>query len=99
MEIQDIVPAHGMTELSGQKATMSTSGNADFGNYLLDEINTVNNKIVNADNNVADMAMGKNGNIHEVMLSISEAKLSLQMMMEVRNKVLESLQEIMRMQV
>jgi len=99
MEIQDIVPAHGLTELSGQKATMAPSGNADFGSYLLDEINTVNNKIVNADNNVADMAMGKNGNIHEVMLSISEAKLSLQMMMEVRNKVLESLQEIMRMQV
>jgi len=42
---------------------------------------------------------GEQGNLHEVMASAEEARLSFQLMMEVRNKLLESYHELIRMQV
>lgn len=59
---------------------------------------------VNADQNQADVAIkdlvaGKTKNIHETMLQIQKAELSLKTMMQVRNKILEAYKEIMRMQV
>lgn len=86
----------GINEISKSVDTQSTN---NFENVLLNEINNVNDKIITAEQNVTDLAMGKTTNIHEVMLSINEAKLSLQMMMEVRNKALEGLHDILKMQV
>ncbi len=42
---------------------------------------------------------GKVENIEELMYKISKAELSLRLLVEIRNKALESYQEIMRMQV
>jgi flagellar hook-basal body complex protein FliE len=42
---------------------------------------------------------GKSKNIHETMLAIQKADLSLKTMMQVRNKILEAYKEVMRMQV
>lgn len=99
MEIQDITSVNGLSELSTQLRPTQQSSVESFDSYFMNEINNVNNKIINAENNVTNLATGESTNIHEVMLSINEAKLSLQMMMQVRNKTLESLQEILRMQV
>ena len=38
-------------------------------------------------------------NLHQVMLSLEDAKLSFQLMVQVRNKLLEAYQDILRMQV
>jgi flagellar hook-basal body complex protein FliE len=45
-----------------------------------------------------ELATGRNGNIHETLLSMSKAETSFKMVMQVRNKVLNAYQEIMRMQ-
>ena len=42
---------------------------------------------------------GKNVSLHQAMISMEEASVSFQMMVEVRNKLLDSYQEIMRMQI
>lgn len=47
---------------------------------------------------IEDYASGEMTDIHEVMVAVEEANLSFQLMMEVRNKLLESYREIMRMQ-
>ena len=47
----------------------------------------------------ADMAMGGTTPLHQVVLAGQEASVSFQLMVEVRNKLLESYQELMRMQV
>ena len=78
---------------------MNPVGNVSFQDQLSEEINNVSNNIVNAEKNINDLAMGKNANLHEVMLSIQTAKLSLEMLMNVRDKTLESVHEILRMQI
>ncbi len=42
---------------------------------------------------------GKGGSPHEVMIALNKADLSFRMMLEVRNKLLDAYQEVMRTQV
>jgi flagellar hook-basal body complex protein FliE len=42
---------------------------------------------------------GQNVSLHQAMISMQEANVSFQLMVEVRNKLLDSYQELMRMQV
>lgn len=46
-----------------------------------------------------ELVMGKGTDIHEVMIASQKASLSLQMTVQMRNKVVEAYQEVMRMQV
>jgi flagellar hook-basal body complex protein FliE len=43
------------------------------------------------------MVAGEITDVHQVMNSVQEAKLAFNMMMEIRNKVMEAYQEVMRM--
>ena len=46
-----------------------------------------------------DLASGRSSNIHETMLSVTKAELGFDMLVQMRNKVIEAYQEVMRMQV
>ena len=48
---------------------------------------------------VTGLLSGKNVSLHQAMIGMEEASISFQLMVEVRNKMLESYQELMRMQV
>jgi flagellar hook-basal body complex protein FliE len=52
-----------------------------------------------ADGMVKSMAAGEITDVHQVMLAMNRADLSFRMMLEVRNKLLDAYQEVMRMQV
>ena len=43
--------------------------------------------------------MGENTNIHQVMISLEKARMSMELVVQVRNKVLEAYQNVMQMQV
>lgn len=63
------------------------------------ELEKVNNKLISSEHLLQDLASGKTDNIHHVMLALEDAKLSLQLLVQVRNKLLESYQDVLRMQV
>ncbi len=46
-----------------------------------------------------ELATGRNGNIHETLIAMSKADVSFRMVMQVRNKIINAYQEVMRMQV
>jgi flagellar hook-basal body complex protein FliE len=48
---------------------------------------------------VNGLLSGQNVSLHQTMIAMEEASISFQLMVEVRNKMLESYQELMRMQV
>lgn len=67
---------------------------------------TLNNalKQVNADMNAAEVlsrqvATGDIQDLHQAMIAMEKANLGLQLTVQVRNKVVEAYQEVMRMQV
>jgi flagellar hook-basal body complex protein FliE len=72
---------------------------ADFSNWLMQQVGDVNTQLAQADNQVRQLAVSDNTNIHQVMISLEKAHLSLELVVQVRNKMLEAYQNIMQMQV
>jgi flagellar hook-basal body complex protein FliE len=62
-------------------------------------VNEVNNKQGAATQALQDLQSGKSSSLHQAMIAVEEASVSFQFMVEVRNRLLESYQEVMRMQV
>jgi flagellar hook-basal body complex protein FliE len=63
---------------------------------LLGEANT---QQMQADRAVQDLAAGKVDNLHEALLSVAKADLSFRLVLEVRNRLTDAYQEVMRMAV
>ena len=72
---------------------------ADFGPWLARSLGRVNQDLVHADQAVQGLAAGETENLHQVMIALEEARLSLQLVAQVRNRLLEAYQEVLRMQV
>ncbi|MFQ5751325.1 MAG: flagellar hook-basal body complex protein FliE [bacterium] len=70
-----------------------------FSETLSEMISQVDGLQKNAANSVEKFIAGEESNLHEVMASVEEAQLSFQLMLEIRNKLIESYQELIRMQV
>jgi flagellar hook-basal body complex protein FliE len=62
-------------------------------------VNEVSAKQAAASEAVTGLLGGKNVSLHQTVIAMEEASLSFQLMVEVRNKLLESYQELMRMQI
>ena len=74
-------------------------GVKDFGQTIKDFVQAVNQDQIKADKEVADVIQGKSENLHQATAMMEEARLSFQLMIEIRNKLLESYQHLERMQV
>lgn len=70
-----------------------------FGQMVTDLVGGVAAKQAQAADSVNALVSGKNVSLHQTMIAMEEASISFQLMVEVRNKLLESYQELMRMQV
>jgi flagellar hook-basal body complex protein FliE len=71
----------------------------DFSTWLTQQVEDVNDKLVQADMQVRQLALGEDTNIHQVMIALEKARLSLELVVQVRNKVLDVYQNLMQMQV
>jgi len=82
-----------------QTSSVSPSGGASFENLLGGLVNDVAQKQAAASHAVTGLLSGQNVSLHQAMISMEEANVSFQMMVEVRNRLLDSYQELMRMQI
>ncbi len=71
----------------------------NFGDTINDFIKSVNQKSKEAGKLASDVVQGKSQNLHEAMAAMEESGLSFKLMLEIRNKLLESFKEVQRMQV
>lgn len=70
-----------------------------FGQILGNAINSLNQKEITANQSVASLAAGEDVELHQVMLAMQEADVAFRLALQVRNKIVDAYQEIMRMQV
>jgi len=70
-----------------------------FSAWLEQQVQTTNTDIVAADDAVRRMAVGEPVNLHQVMVHLERAKLQFELVMQVRNKLLDAYQDLMRMQI
>ncbi|MDQ0412510.1 flagellar hook-basal body complex protein FliE [Mesobacillus stamsii] len=70
-----------------------------FSSVLKQTIENVNESQLQSDVLTEKLARGENIDLHQVMIASQKASITLQGTLEVRNKVIEAYQEMMRMQV
>jgi flagellar hook-basal body complex protein FliE len=70
-----------------------------FGQFLNEQISQINNQSNEVDQLNNQFVQGKLSDVHQLMIASEKATLGLQLAVQVRNKVVEAYQEIMRMQV
>jgi flagellar hook-basal body complex protein FliE len=83
------------------KVEQGTDGGAkasDFAAVLKDKLTSLNSQQADAAKASEDMATGRVDDVAQTMLRIEQANVSLQMATQVRNKVIEAYQDILRMQ-
>lgn len=70
-----------------------------FASVFKETLNNVNKTQLQSDVMTEKLARGENVDLHQVMIASQKASITLQATIEVRNKVVEAYQEMMRMQV
>lgn len=72
---------------------------ADFQQLLAQGIQEINAGQAAAGNLVSEFLAGRGSNLHTVMLEMEKANISLELAVQIRNKIVDAYSEIMRMQV
>lgn len=97
--VADITLKSHLQGLTQPKTGPAQSVGDKFANALSGSIAEVNQAQIAADRAAEQMVAGETKNLHETMIKLEEADISLRLLVQVRNKAVEAYQEVMRMQV
>lgn len=95
--ISNITPLHSNNQVKAKKTPIKAQ--QSFKTELNQALNKTNELQKDGQLTLEKLIQGENVDLHQVMIAQQKALISLQTTVEVRNKVIESYQEIMRMQV
>jgi len=98
MSVTPIFPTEAITEVAKQ-AEAAAPQQANFADWLGDQISSTEMKISEAEAEVQKLALGEAENLHQVMIALSKAQTSFELTVQVRNRILESIQELTRMNI
>ncbi len=99
MKIAPVNLQQAVARTAAEGSAKAREGGLDFKAGLSKAIDGLTRVQNQADDMVARMVTGEVDDIHQVVLAVEKANLSMQLAVQVRNKVLEAYQEIMHMQV
>ncbi len=93
----------GVSSLTGSlfPKTEEASGTVfeSFLNTAIDNLNTTNSYLSDAENEEIKFALGETENTHDLAVALQKASTALQYTVAVRDKLLEAYREIMNMQI
>ena len=70
-----------------------------FADMLAQGVNGVQDLVSESDRLSVDLALGKPVELHQVMLAATKAQIAMELLIEMRNRLIEAYQEISRMPV
>lgn len=97
-QIQQL-PAKDVSELPSALPAAAPAESNSFSSLLGKLVSEVNAQQQASAQSISALQSGQNVPLHQAVISMEEASVSFQLMVEVRNRLLESYQEIMKMQV
>lgn len=95
-EITSVLPAYrgGTIPIP---SPVKKGASVDFAEVLKGFLQDVNSSQLNADSSIKKLATGQIADVHEVMLAVEEANITLSLLVEIRNKLLEAYQQLIKM--
>jgi flagellar hook-basal body complex protein FliE len=95
------LPPLNLDQLTSQIGTTGGVGSSNGPEFMdtlkksLDQVQQVQNE---ADQKVSDLVTGRGGNIDSAMIAVQKANLSFELVMQVRNKIVQAYQEVENLQ-
>lgn len=84
--------------LAAGESTATAAPSGEFASWFSQQLTDVNSALAKADHGVQQLAAGDASNLHQVMIDLEHAKLSMQLVMSVRTHLLDAYRELMQMQ-
>jgi flagellar hook-basal body complex protein FliE len=84
--------------IDNSNKNLNESDKVNFTDVLNNAVNKVNDSQVKANNDIEALIKGDDITMHEVMLSTQEAQISMQLMLEMRNKLYDAYKELSSVQ-
>lgn len=81
------------------QASTGLEGKTGFGDLVTQGLNQVNQQLMVNQTDLQQLAVGNVENLHQMMIRMEESRLSFQLVMQVRNRLLEAYQDVMKMPV
>lgn len=86
-------------KLSDDSKNSSDASASSFLDVLKTKIDGVNQKQLDSENITEQFIKGDDVDVHQVMLAGEEAKMSLELAVQIRNKIIDAYQELNRTQI
>jgi flagellar hook-basal body complex protein FliE len=100
MNVSPLMPLTPLTPNSAQTLSpIQSSGGAVFGQIVDDLIKSNNSANANVERAITALATGEAQDLHTVSLAVAQADLNFRLVLEIRNRVTEALQEVLRTQI
>jgi len=97
-ELTGLIPGS-VQNPTADKRREASKGEGSFGEMLAKSLEKVDALQEDADAAVKKISEGESGGVQEAMVAIEKADVAFKLMMEVRQKIIDAYQEIIRMQV
>jgi len=101
MAISNIRGFNGLSPalLDASKVSSNKISMIPFADFLSTALNKTNELLIQSEKLSNEFAAGKADNIHQVLIAGEKANIALQFTVQIRNKILDAYNEIMRMQI
>ena len=96
MSVPGILPQSSQNSVRDAK---SANGDLPFVDMVKGLVRETNQEQLRSQEGVRQLIAGETDSIHDVVLTTSRADLAFRLMMEIRNRLIASYQEVMKMQV
>jgi flagellar hook-basal body complex protein FliE len=87
------------TDLIAPERPAGPDAAGTFGAMVSQGLSQVNEKLLGTQTDLQALATGDVQNLHQTMIRLEEARISFQLMVQVRARLLEAYQDVMKMQI
>lgn len=97
--IQAVSAIAGSQDVAGtEPAAFDAPAGSSFSQWLLSRVDKANHDLVHADALVRQFAVDDSIPVHQVTYALEQSRISLEVMLQVRSRLVEAYQELFRMQ-
>jgi flagellar hook-basal body complex protein FliE len=98
--ISFLPPVTGTLPAQGAELTQAQAApGASFADFFTKQVGEMNQQLLGSQADLRELALGGTESLHQVMIRLEQTRIAFQLMVQVRNRLLESYQDVMRMQV
>ena len=88
-----------LTQTAGNAAHAATPSSGGFGELLESSLDRFNQLQADADRTAEDLSVGARTDIHSAMIAVEKAGIALELALQIRNRLLNAYETLMRQQI